>query len=131
MAKVLVIDDEVLLLRATVRVLSKAFDVVPATSSDEALKACGDVDLVLSDFSMPGENGVQLARRVRASGFRGMYLLLTAVAEAEELETALKDGLLDGVISKPWEPATLAQQVKDRLAAHTARLTPGVKNDPA
>jgi two-component system cell cycle sensor histidine kinase/response regulator CckA len=65
--KLLIVDDEPAVLNLTSRILSKAgFEVLQASSGDEALRLCknfqGLLALVVTDVNMPGMNGKELAR---------------------------------------------------------------------
>jgi two-component system C4-dicarboxylate transport response regulator DctD len=65
---VLCVDDDHKQLAMRVAVLSAAgYSVVSTTSSSEALRLCatGGVDVLVSDFDMPGLNGAALANAVR------------------------------------------------------------------
>ncbi len=66
---VLLVDDERVIRKATSRVLASAgFEVVTAASAEEArvrLAQSPGIDLVLTDLSMPGESGWELARSLR------------------------------------------------------------------
>src|SRR3954469_5051956 len=66
--RVLIADDEPMLLRALLRVLTRAgFEVVTANDGSEAarLLAQMEFDAIVSDISMPGMNGIQLLRAAR------------------------------------------------------------------
>ncbi len=66
--RILVVDDEGLVLSATSRMLeSVGFEVESATSGLEALEVLaqsGAIDLVLTDVNMPGMSGVELAKQI-------------------------------------------------------------------
>ncbi|MCA9647510.1 MAG: PAS domain S-box protein [Polyangiaceae bacterium] len=67
--KVLLVDDEPLLLKSQERLLKRRFDVLTAPGGEEALKRLRtdpDVDLVLCDLMMPAVDGVEFRERVRA-----------------------------------------------------------------
>lgn len=65
--RVLVVDDEPLLLRMTARVLGRQFDVVPAGSAREALALLEQAemfDAILCDLLMPEMTGMELYARL-------------------------------------------------------------------
>jgi CheY-like chemotaxis protein len=67
--RVLLVDDQVLVLRATAGMLREV-DVVTASSGAEALARLaegGHFDVIVSDVAMPGINGAELYARVKAS----------------------------------------------------------------
>lgn len=59
---VLVVDDDPTVLRVVVRTLTRHADVVSAVDAAEARKALGErsFDIVITDFGMPGEDGLSL-----------------------------------------------------------------------
>jgi len=88
-------------------------------SGEEALNrhASRDFDLVLMDIKMPGIDGVEATRRIRASGgpqSRIPILALTASAEPTDVAVYRQCGM-DGVVEKPINPQRL-------LAAMNAAL---------
>jgi CheY-like chemotaxis protein len=111
--KVLVVDDEV-----DTRELFKAglgqcgAEVVTAGSAQEALATLEEMrpDLLISDIGMPGEDGYELIRQVRAlpagRGGRIPAIALTAYARMEDRLRALRAGY-QMHISKPVELAEL------------------------
>jgi signal transduction histidine kinase/CheY-like chemotaxis protein len=78
-------------------------DVTCATSGNEALRALDEApfDVLLTDIGMPGMDGYELARRVRAAGHRQMTIVaVTAFARSEDRSRALAMGF-DGHVPKP------------------------------
>lgn len=66
--RVLLVDDEPLLLKSQERLLKRQFDVLTAAGGEEALeklRSDPDVDLVLCDLMMPGVDGVAFRERVK------------------------------------------------------------------
>ena len=111
-ATVLVVDDEAPLLRAMTRLLAKSFEVLTAPNGAAALAMFGEgVSLVLTDFSMPDVNGLQLAKQLRGRGFKGPIAMLSAVVEDGEVQAALAAGDVNELISKPWSSANLLSRV--------------------
>ena len=124
---VMIVDDEAPLLRAMQRLLGKSFEVVSAGSVSAALEAYGDsVGVVLTDFSMPDGDGLELTRALRARGFTGPIAVLSAVVESAELQQALASGELNALICKPWKSSELV----DRVRLLCDRASP-VNADPA
>src|SRR5215471_17574552 len=78
--RVLVVDDEPLLLRAFDRVLSRAgYEVVTAADGQAASRLVIDseFDAIVSDIAMPGMNGIQLLRAAREHDLDVPVLLIT------------------------------------------------------
>ena len=99
--------------------------VVSATSAREALDALArtNVDLLLSDIAMPGEDGCELIRRIRAMpSLRHATMpaaAVTAHARDDERERALAAGF-HMHLSKPVHPAALAKAVATLALSRTA-----------
>ena len=65
-----------------------------------------EFDLILMDINMPGINGFETTRRIRALGIQTPIVALTAFEKAEIAEEALSSGIND-IIIKPFEPVKL------------------------
>jgi CheY-like chemotaxis protein len=66
---ILVVDDEPIILMGTVALIqSLGLDVISANTPDKAIAMLAefDIDTLLTDFEMPGRNGVELARAALA-----------------------------------------------------------------
>jgi len=113
--RVLVVDDDRDARELASAILQmQAAEVVTAASASEALQQldghAAPFDLLVSDLAMPGMDGYDLLREIRASahaGVRGIRAIaLTAYARAEDQARALAAGY-DAYISKPFDPARL------------------------
>lgn len=103
--RILVVDDSRLQRRLLTGKLAKwGYDVIEAASGEEALRQSGQSfpDMVLSDWMMPGMNGLDLCRAFRElSGDRYAYfILLTSKREKAEVAVGLHSGA-DDFLSKP------------------------------
>lgn len=126
---VLVVDDQGFWRSALEEALrERGHRVTCLESGDEAwhlLDGPTDVDVVLTDWMMPGMTGLDLCRRIR-SRENTRYLpviLMTSRNLREDLTTALDAGA-DAFLSKPFdEPELLAQlRMTERILALEARL---------
>lgn len=112
-ARILVIDDspdnQVLLSRM---LNSSGANVTIAENGDKALQILSShtFDLILTDIQMPGKDGYQTTREIRALGFKGPVIALTAHALPEEREKCLQAGC-DEHLAKPVSRATLIETV--------------------
>ncbi len=125
----LIVDDS----RLQRHILGKAvrawgFDVVEAASGDAALEMCRDVspDLVLSDWMMPGMNGLEFCdafRKLDRDDY-GYFILLTSKSEKEEVARGLEAGA-DDFVSKPVDLNELRARITagDRILQMQRELT--------
>jgi PAS domain S-box-containing protein len=112
--RVLVVDDEPDARALLGTVLEQCgADVAAVSSAAAALEALqrDRYDVLLSDISMPEEDGYQLMRKVRAVDPRLPAAAITAFARAEDRQAALAAGFQLHV-AKPVEPAILARVVE-------------------
>jgi CheY-like chemotaxis protein len=108
---VLVVDDDLLVLENTAAMLDDlGHIVVEARSGDEALallRRTRTVDLVVTDYAMPGMTGLQLAGAVAAERPGTVILLSTGYAEIPSDERSSLPRL-----SKPFDQAALAKAIE-------------------
>jgi CheY-like chemotaxis protein/HPt (histidine-containing phosphotransfer) domain-containing protein len=97
-----------------------------------SLWECGDFDLVITDVSMPGMDGWELASRIRASGRRMAQLVpvIAMTGHAEDRSRSAKAGVTDH-ISKPFSILDL-QRVLDHweTAAWDGNPPASLKREP-
>jgi len=120
--RVLVVEDEADTGRMLAQVLGeRGAEVIHVETSAAALAAMERTvpHVLLSDIGMPGENGYELLRRVRAlppaAGGRVPAVALTAFAREDDMRRAIEAGF-DRHLAKPVDPAELA-----RVVAQVAR----------
>ncbi|MFO0609751.1 MAG: response regulator [Polyangiales bacterium] len=118
--RVLLVDDEPVLLALMRRILQRDHDVVATTRPAEAvaLLAGGErFDVILCDLMMPDLSGVEVHRRVSrdAPEMAGRMVFITAGAFSEPAHAFLRDGGVDWV-EKPIDPDDLRALVAARVA---------------
>ena len=86
------------------------YEVVEATDAEEALKKLADapVDMVITDLTMPGMNGIELIREIRSrSDYQSLpVVVLSTVGDEDCLREGRRAGAT-GWIVKPFEPGQL------------------------
>jgi len=123
--KVLVVDDEPEARELLLTLLAEGgAETRQASSAVEALDAIAErPDVVISDIGMPGMDGYELIRRIRAlpsdMGGRTPAAALTAYARAEDRRQALRAGF-EMFVPKPVEPAEFLQVVATLARIHRA-----------
>ena len=120
-ARLLIVDDDALLRGMAAKTLQHAgFEVTEASAGDEALLRFQQRphDLILLDVMMPGIDGYEVCRCIRAmaSGGQVPILMLTGLNDAEWIERAFEHGATD-LITKPIHWALLSHRVRYALRA--------------
>jgi len=119
-SKILIVDDDPAVLFAleeTVRELGH--DVVAVASGTAALDALDGVDVVLSDYSMPDMDGLQLLEKLVAVDSTLPVIMVTAHGSERLAVRALKQGAYD-YLTKPFDNDELLYSIE--RAAETRRL---------
>ena len=114
---ILVVDDTEANIDMLLAIL-KEYDVIPATSGEDALSLLEDekVDLVLLDIIMPEMDGFDVCRQIKNSPDTAdiPVIFITAKDDEESIEEAYKIGGVD-YITKPFRPRELKARVKTHL----------------
>ena len=137
--KVLIADDEPDILEILkYNLAGEGYEVFTAKDGDEAIDKAKrhQPDLIVLDVMMPGKNGVEVCRILRAQpAFREtLILFLTALSDEATQIRGLETGA-DDYISKPVSPKVFVTRVNAlfrRLnkSAHTSLELPGITIDP-
>ena len=116
--RVLLIDDHALVRKGIAALLrSRGIDVVAAVGSGEEGVSCAlelTPDIVLLDIKMPGMNGIETLRNLRARGVSTPVLMLTMSSEDADLSAALRAGA-QGYLLKDMEPEELVPALEAAL----------------
>jgi CheY-like chemotaxis protein len=108
--KVLVVDDNESLLILVSKMLSRlGYEVSSADSGENGLSIFreNEFDIVLSDYEMPGIDGVSLACSVKKSSPRTPVVIMTGAGK--ETVFSRKSNAVDTVISKPFTLAEIGE----------------------
>ena len=103
--RLLFVDDEPNVLSALKRVFRQEnYEIETAASGNEALAIlyARPVQLVISDFMMPGMNGAELLKRVKAAHPDTLRIMLTGHADTGAVMGAINEGAVYKFILKPW-----------------------------
>jgi DNA-binding NtrC family response regulator len=117
MATILYVDDEPAIGLILEDTLERAgHTTVGAHSVPEALQALakGNVDLIISDYRMPGLTGLEFLELLRQEGYDVPLIMLTGYATIEHAVAAIKAGAVD-YITKPVRPEQLELSVAQAL----------------
>ncbi len=114
--RVLVIDDDTALAEMIGIVLkSEGFNCVFCGDGDQALEEfrTSAPDLVLLDLMLPGKDGTEVCRLIRAESAVPI-IMLTAKSDTVDVVSGLEAGA-DDYISKPFKPKELVARIRARL----------------
>lgn len=116
MSRVLVVEDESAIAElVSLNLRHSGYDVIVAATADEAQAAVDRVlpDLVLLDWMLPGQSGLQLAKRWRAQArTRDLpVIMLTARTEEADKISGLDAGA-DDYLTKPFSPKELLARIR-------------------
>jgi len=119
MANILTVDDAATMRQVVSFALTDAgHTVAEASGVDEALARASKskFDLVIADLNMPGKNGLELVKALRAMpDFRFAPILMLTTEHRDELKAAGRQAGVTGWIVKPFEPRVLLDVVKKVL----------------
>jgi len=113
---ILVVDDEREMREALAEYLSLRGFRVSLAADGEALRramAHDPADLILLDLSLPGEDGIELTRQLKATGGVGI-IMVTAHGESEDRVLGLETGADDYVV-KPFNFRELVARIRSVL----------------
>ena len=110
--KILVVDDESIVLESCKRVLEDCFEVVPARSADEALETLGreTIGMILLDIKMPGKDGMTFLREVKEKWPNVPVIVMSGYATTQTVEQVSRTEAAT-FIAKPFTPIELLEAV--------------------
>ncbi len=118
--KILIVDDDADTLRLVGLMLQRqGYEVVMASNGPQALQKAEEEepDLILLDVMMPGMDGYEVARRLRANSITANtpILMFTAKSQIDDKLVGFESGA-DDYLTKPTHPAELQAHVRALLA---------------
>lgn len=117
---VLLVDDEPQACKWFARLYGDEFVVFTAGGVDEALALLAargrEVAVLLTDYSMPGRDGVALLAEVRQHHSHVARLLVSACADKDVAMAAVNQGHVQQILEKPLDEAHTRQVLRDALA---------------
>jgi CheY-like chemotaxis protein len=115
MKTVLLVDDEPENLRSLGELLARfGYEVIEKSDAPSALLSLierADVDLVITDYRMPGMDGLEFVRRLREKLPRMPIIMLTAYGAVETYLKSLSLGVFE-YVNKPVKAADLGRIVR-------------------
>ncbi|MBK7293601.1 MAG: response regulator [Geothrix sp.] len=120
MSKIVVVDDSKLMRNLIQHILEQAGHEVDAWAEVTAMEVAdrilaSDPDLVVTDYQMPGCNGLTLARMARKAKPGLPIVVVTALHDAQVMD-ALKSQAVNQILHKPLKEEALLETVAEVLA---------------
>jgi len=115
--KILVVDDENIVLESCRRVLeAEGFDVVLVSSAEDALKAIENLSfsLVLVDLKMPKRDGQFLIGQIKKMPVHIPIIVMTGYSTLNTIKEVSHMGI-EQFIAKPFTPDELLEAVKEAI----------------
>jgi response regulator RpfG family c-di-GMP phosphodiesterase len=110
--RILLVDDERSLVDGIVRQFRKEFNMVPAGGAEEGLRLLeseGPFAVVVSDYRMPGMDGIQFLATVRERSPDSVRVMLTGQADFKASIDAVNEGRIFRFLTKPCPPDVLSK----------------------
>ncbi|HET9922181.1 MAG TPA: response regulator transcription factor [Ktedonobacteraceae bacterium] len=126
-ARILVVDDEIEIVRALQRSLTAhGYEVFTANSGEEALEGVAHYrpDLMLLDLGLPGISGLEVCKRVRAES--NLPIIVLSVKDTERDKVLALDLGADDYVSKPFSINEVLARIRVALR-HTAQTQAGTE----
>jgi two-component system OmpR family response regulator len=119
--RIAILEDESAICALLHRILDADFAVRVFDSGTELLNAIqhDELDLVLLDILLPGENGISIAKAIRARS-KVPIVLLSGLSATETIVTGLNIGA-DDYVTKPFQPEILKARIRKALAQNPVR----------
>lgn len=123
---VLIVDDEIVQIESIGRGLrSRGYNVAFALNGKDALeKLCDEnrpIDMVITDYAMPGMNGLHLLKKIREKDRSMPFVMMTAFADKTVVIDAMRNRC-DSFIEKPFTLDQLIQEI-ERAKVHILQNT--------
>ncbi|MFA8341844.1 MAG: HD domain-containing phosphohydrolase [Rhodothermaceae bacterium] len=112
--KILFVDDEENVLKAYQRNLRSKFQVTTFTNAKDALQSIHGgqcYSVVVSDYNMPGMNGVEFLSKITEVAPDTVRLMLTGYADVNTAIKAVNDGHVFRILTKPCETENLVKNI--------------------
>lgn len=135
--RIMLVDDEAGVLSALRRLLratpctygklSFEIDAECFATPEAALERAGEAafDVIVTDYRMPGMDGVEFLRRVRAIQPAAVRLILSGQADREAIERAFDEVQIYRFIAKPWNDSVLMSAIAEALNHHDLLVEAG------
>jgi DNA-binding NtrC family response regulator len=119
LGNILLVDDDDGVLRAITRLLRRSgYQVKPFIDAAAALQSCDKhrYDVVISDYRMPGMNGVEFLNALRDVHPLIVRIILSGEADRDAVLASINESAVYRFLTKPWDDAVLIDTVSDAVS---------------
>ncbi len=112
---VLLVDDEKNVLNSLKRLFRKEpYNLILATTAEEGIEKLSEMEfqVIMSDYRMPGKNGVEFLKEVKKICPESIRMLLSGYADIDAIIKAVNEGEIYKFLTKPWNDDELKITVK-------------------
>ncbi|MEW6739763.1 MAG: response regulator [Nitrospirota bacterium] len=116
--KILCVDDEPNVLNALKRLfLDEPYTILTAASGQEGLEIIEkeDVQIIISDYRMPGMNGVDFLKEARKKWPDTVRIVLSGYADTAAIVSAINEGQIYKFVPKPWNDDELKVTISNAV----------------
>jgi len=116
MKSVLIVDDELATRESLRMILKRKYDLIFATSGEEALRTLESKqpDLILLDIIMPGMDGMETLKKIKEKDRKQQVVMITATKTVKTAVDAMKLGAFD-YLTKPFDVNEITQVVEEAV----------------
>jgi two-component system response regulator PhcR len=122
---ILFVDDEPQTCKWFARLFADEFTIVTAGGTDEALQAlrqrASEIAVLVTDFRMPGRDGLALLRAAQAEHRHVVRLMATAYAEKDVAVAAINQGRVQRILEKPFDDIQVRDALREALETYRQR----------
>ncbi|MEO7954855.1 MAG: hybrid sensor histidine kinase/response regulator [Polaromonas sp.] len=122
---ILFVDDEPQACKWFARLFGDEFTIVTAGGVDQALQLLdqhtSEIAVLVTDFRMPGRNGLDLLRAAQAGHRHVVRLMATAYAEKDVALAAINQGRVQQILEKPFDDAQVREALREALDTYRQR----------
>jgi DNA-binding NtrC family response regulator len=119
MSKVLVIDDDEMLLSLMQNILQmEGYTILSTADGPRGIAIYKEErpDVVLLDLGLPSMNGLEVLRKIRSFDDKAKVIVVTGYGSAESVEVAYRSGAWD-FVQKPFNNADVLRLIKTAIDA--------------
>lgn len=122
---ILFVDDEPQACKWFARLFADEFTILTAGGADDALQALrergSDIAVLVTDYRMPGRDGLALLRAAQREHRHVVRLLATAYADKDVAVAAINEGRVLRILEKPFDDTQVREALREALETYRQR----------